>query len=265
MRGWTRRNGQPAFTLLEVIGVVALLAILATLLTPALIQSMDQAAKARDASELKSIADAFQSAIRRHAQIPAPVDMPAFIAAEMGVAPSQVITNSRNVRRLFLTDPQLSIPGGLAYDQSKNPIGINIISSANHLRLLIFSSLSAPIPSGIDFDTAWATPDSTTPADWISWPGEPTDLTIQRLDLTPLFHRLILNPAAGTTPSFSIENDGVPSVPPITVTAIHDSWYLDKTVLRLFYATGGLEFKAVISDDASYFYDSTTFWMGSLK
>ena len=268
VRHCTRRrgNGEPGFTLLEVIGVVALLAILASLLTPAMIQSMDQAAKVRDASEVKTMADALQSAIRRHAQIPASVDLPGFISAEMGVAASQVMTNSRNVQRSFLFDPQLNIAGGLPYDQSKNPGGIlNPISSANHLRLMILSSLSVPIPAGIDFDTAWATPDSTRPPDaaWNNWGGEGTDLTIQRLDFTPLFHRLILNPSAGTTPSFAIENDGVASVPPITITTIHDSWYLDKTVLRLFYVSGSLQFKAVISEDVSYFYDTS--WMGSLK
>ena len=268
VRHCTRRrgNGEPGFTLLEVIGVVALLAILASLLTPAMIQSMDQAAKVRDASEVKTMADALQSAVRRHAQIPDTNYMPAFIAAEMGVAASQVITNSRGIPRLFLADPLLTLgTGALPYDQTLNPRGITNGLPRSNLRVIIFSSLGPLLPEAkkIDFNTAWATPDSTTPADWTAWPGQGSDLTIQRLDFTALFHRLILNnqAGAGTSPNFSIESGGVASGP-IPVSSIYDAWYLDKTVVSLFYASG-LQLKAVVSEDVSYFYDTS--WMGSLK
>lgn len=267
------RKGRLAFTLLEVIGVVAILAILASLLTPAVIQSIDQAARVRDVSELKAMADAFQSAVRRQGWIPDEPKMRSFVATEMGVAVGQVSNNSRNVPRLFFPDPNLVLgSAGLPYIQSSYPGGIaNPVLSGPHLRLLIISSLNDLLPptNSFSFDITWNTPDGTVPSDW-TWQGRGEDLTIQRVDFTPLFHRVILNNmGANPYPGFSIETGGNVCFTNLIGT-ISDSFFLDKTVICLHDNSNprNLQLKAILQDDTSYVFekpDTTWLWLGSLK
>jgi type II secretory pathway pseudopilin PulG len=248
-----------AFTLIELIGVIAILALIASMVAPAVIQEMYHASKVRDTAELKAMADSLQSAIRRTGRIPAASDLPAFIANEMGVASSQTTISAQNVQRLFLSDPGLALgTGGLPYDQSLNPGGILNTQPRTRLRFLILSSLSVQLPGTFDFDTAWATLDNSIPSDWTSWEGRGEDLTIQRIDVSPLFHRVILNNLAGTPyPSFSIESGGVTNSAS-NVQGISDSWYLEKTALCL-YGTGNpapQQLKAILQEDTSYFFES---------
>lgn len=248
-----------AFTLIEMIGVVAILALVASLMAPAVIQQMLNASRARDASELKGMADAVQSAIRRTGQVPTASGLPFFIANEMGAAVSQLTNSSQNVPRLFVADPMMAIGAGLPFDQLSDPTGLS--SQPLNLRFLILSSLSAPLPTAFNFNTAWATPDHLVPADWTSWQGSGDDLTIQRIDFSPLFHRVILNNLAGTPyPSFRIEVGGVTNATLNNVVHIFDSWYLEKTVFDLHEPGSSnpqLQLKAVLQEDTSYFFGSS--------
>jgi type II secretory pathway pseudopilin PulG len=254
------------FTLLEMIGVLAVIALISALMAPVVVQSLDQAVRTRDTSELSSMASALQSAIRRHGQIPDEAGMPAFIAAEMGVSANQVSLNPRNNPRLLVVDPALAIAGGgLPYTQGV--YGATNTFPRTNLRLLIFSSLNLALPSRgtFDFNTAWSTPDKTKPADWTTWQGAGEDLIIQRVDFTPAFHRVILNHIAAVAPNprFSIESGGVASSIR-QVRNILDSWYIESTVLCLYDTNSVLRMKGVIQADTSFVFQDSS-WSGSLK
>src|SRR5438093_7549031 len=66
------KNGRPhrAFTLIEMIGALTILAILATFLVPALIRQMDKIAGDKESAALKSFGDALQQSIMRTRYIP---------------------------------------------------------------------------------------------------------------------------------------------------------------------------------------------------
>src|SRR5205814_2149402 len=105
------------------------------------------------------------------------------------------------IPRAFLADPNLwiaSANGQLPYTQTIAGTGTNVggmnLPGLN-LRLMILSSLSLSLPATIDFNTTWATAEGSVPPGWpAAWSNRGDDLRIQRLDLTPLFHRVILNP-----------------------------------------------------------------------
>src|SRR5438477_1564208 len=64
------RDFRHAFSLIELIGVLAVMAILAGALVPALIRQMDKVAGDQESAALKSFGDALQQSIMRNRSIP---------------------------------------------------------------------------------------------------------------------------------------------------------------------------------------------------
>src|SRR5262245_61007363 len=123
------------FTLIELIGVLTVLAILAALLIPALIKQMDRLAGEQEAANLKLIGDALRQSILRNRYIPDTSVWVDTIVAETGLRRSQVNSNQRRNPRFFLIDPDLRLGTGagstLPYAQtvsgSTNPTSPRVI------------------------------------------------------------------------------------------------------------------------------------------
>src|SRR6185369_9462162 len=100
-RDASRYNG---FTLMEMIGVLAVIAILVAVIAPSVIRRMDRAAWTRETLDLNSIADSLTQSIVRTKIVPG-TNMPTAIAAQMSLPVSAITTNSRRFARAFLIDP----------------------------------------------------------------------------------------------------------------------------------------------------------------
>src|SRR5437867_1267594 len=96
-------------TLIELIGALVVLAILASFLAPALIRQMDKIAGDQESASLKSFGDALQQRILRNRYIPTYTNMASTVATELGVDIVNVTTNPRQQPRLFLIDPAWQI------------------------------------------------------------------------------------------------------------------------------------------------------------
>ncbi|HXI51243.1 MAG TPA: prepilin-type N-terminal cleavage/methylation domain-containing protein, partial [Candidatus Saccharimonadales bacterium] len=96
------RNGM---TLIELIGVLAIIAIVAAALVPVLIRQLDKAAADQETAALKSFSTALQRSAQRNRYIPSEADWASVVAAELGANPSDVSTNGRRQPRFFLVDP----------------------------------------------------------------------------------------------------------------------------------------------------------------
>src|ERR1017187_2416928 len=66
----TPNASRRGFTLIELIGVLAVMAILAACLAPVVVRRLDQAARTRDAAELSGMVGSLRSVILRTGQIP---------------------------------------------------------------------------------------------------------------------------------------------------------------------------------------------------
>ncbi len=113
-RAWHWGFRPRGFSLMELIGVLAVIALLAASLVPTLIRQMDRIAGYQESAALKSLGDALNQSIRRNRYIPSHTDWASTVATESGVAVSNVTTNGRKQPRFFLIDPAWRIGASAA-------------------------------------------------------------------------------------------------------------------------------------------------------
>jgi prepilin-type N-terminal cleavage/methylation domain-containing protein len=270
--GCAPRSG--GFSLIELIGVLAVIAILAAALAPSFVRPMDKTAGDLESAALKSIGDAFQQSILRTRYIPSEADWATAVATEWGVDTAAVTINARRQPRFFLIDPNLSIAGaGLPYRQT-NSGAVNFPSSP---RVMILSSVGNPLPAGIvsgvataaNFTNIWNAADGAVPAGapaFSGWAGGGDDLKVQRVDLSPLFVRLQLGWVASSHkwPSYSIDADNLAGS--ISVTNAISDWpgyFIQNSILYLYNYNGSLDSQQILIRDNSFSYDQDT-WRGSV-
>jgi len=253
------------FTLIEMIGLMAVLIILATLFFSATTKSVDVGVSKQESTALEAFADALQRNILRTRYIPGTNDWYMSIANELGISSNTILYNIRNPYspRVFMVDPNLQIGaagGGLPYSQYTNTTGsIQPISN----RVMIVSSLAPSAPllaSGVapaNFSTVWNTPDGYIPTNgFAGWKGQPDDVKIQRINLAPLFVNLALANYPRNT-SGSPTNRGQYRVDGQITNTVPDagtSGYFFQTTLVDLLSGGLTNARLVLDRDSSYFY-----------
>jgi prepilin-type N-terminal cleavage/methylation domain-containing protein len=208
-----RRTGlDSGFSLLELVGVMTVMSILASVLMPSMIKQLHLAATEREDQDLRQISRALQQNILRTKRIPDEDSWAEAVAGELARNPQEVLTNVAHGPRVYLIDPALRIgaaDSGLPYEQGEQG-SIKPVSP----RLLIVSSLNPsktlPVASGVvDADTftnLWNASSGAAPTGWTDWQNSAQDLRIERLNLEPLFERLILNNlTVGPSPYYAID------------------------------------------------------------
>lgn len=258
-----------AFTLIEMVGVLAVVMILASVVFATTIRQLDQIAGNQESTNLVVYASALQSSILRNRYIPGPSDWAQVIATEAGVNPVTVSTNARRNPRILLIDPQLQIgPGTGALPYSQTSTGS--LSAPVSPRLMILSTLGPPLPGALtngtttaaNFSALWNAAAGTVPPApaFTGWKGGGTDLKVQRLNLAPLFVHLLLQNYASLNPGgYAIDRMATNSVPSGGV----DAYFIQDTILGLVKDTGLLDSEQVLTRDTSMVYAQGV-WRGSI-
>jgi hypothetical protein len=142
-------------------------------------------------------------------------------------------------------------------------------------RVILVSSLTQPlpvatgVPSSAVFDSIWAAGENAVPAGWGTYNGTGEELRIRRINLGPLFHRLMLIDRDSDTvdpgyqpPLFSIDSPDTFEV--ASGAAGHDALYLDGTVVGLHSAGGALHTRYVQKRDISFVFERGLWrgWIG---
>jgi type II secretory pathway pseudopilin PulG len=261
-------------TLVEVIGVLAVLAIFAAVLLPALIRETDKVVADKETANLQAFGNALQQNIMRNGYISGAADWLTNVATELGMFVSDVAANTRNQPRFFLIDPGLQVGtngyGILPYTQS--PAGSPPPAST---RVMILSSLGVAFPAGMkngvlatpgDFSNIWNTADGVVPSGVTAlsgWKGTGDDLKIQRVNLSPLFIHLVLTSYASTNASYYSING---TLNPTALTSANwlDRYFLQNSVLGLYSAsTAALDSQQILTSDSSFVYYQNA-WRGTL-
>jgi prepilin-type N-terminal cleavage/methylation domain-containing protein len=189
-----------AFTLIEMIGVLAIISILASVLVPNVLRSMDRAAVRAETATLTALGEQARLFLRVNGTLPNPTapdltnlaTLPtrASWCRDLGslgdIAPYDIAVNKRAMPRVYLVDP----------------------SATPAPRVMILSSMRAGmgLPANnlttVQFDAIWNTADTDIPpnASWAGWNAwrtrDPSNsyfiyreyLQIERIDLRAIYH-----------------------------------------------------------------------------
>jgi hypothetical protein len=249
---------------MEMIGALAVIAVLVAVALPNAIRYLDRVAADREVATLKTLGDRFQKAILRQGTIPAQSGWRSFVAAEAGMSSNSVSVNPRYKKRAFVADPD---PGGWLGTHlpfTNAPSG-SATSPAN-ARVMFISSLGSPLPANIEsgmdtaeFQTLWTTSDGSIPPSsstiWNGWSGDPYDIKIQRINLGALFNHLVLSTyTAATNGQFKI--NGTP-LQAATAGAGFSAYFLQGTPVDL--VTGSPDNNTnhtfILNEDVSFVYE----------
>jgi type II secretory pathway pseudopilin PulG len=259
--------------MIELIGVLAVIALLIGILLPPIVRRVDRSTWTRETTDLNSLADSLTQSILRTRTVPSATNLAGAIAAQMTLPVSTVATNSRRNARALLVDPALSINGAaLPYSQTNN--GASSVVSA---RVIILSSLSRglPIATGVpstnDFTNIWNAAENTVPGGtaFAGWGGTGEDLRIRKINLEPLFYQMILVDHRSDTnnpPSYSVDGSSVTPVPagPLGL----NKFYFDGTVIGLHYSDANgvtqLQSRHLLKRNISFLFESGT-WRGQVQ
>lgn len=247
------------FTLIEFIGVLAILAIAAAIITPSIVRRIDEAARTRERSDAATIKDALRQSVLRNRTVPAYGTMPTAAAADL-VLPLASITNTpRRTARAFVVDPALTLGTGLPYTQG----AAGLAAPPTNARMVLVSSVGRPLPiaggvsgSAADFNALWNAAKDSVPGGsaWSTWTGRGEDLVIERLDFGKLFHKIVLVNADVSGPGqYSIDNFGMANVPGLSRVV---TYLLKGTPVSLYRPDTALDVREIVREDASYVYQN---------
>ena len=241
-----------------------IIAVLAAAIIPAVLSQLDAAARTKEAKDLSALAAALQTSVLRHQQIPDHTGWAAAAADEVANAPNNVSTNQRHFARAYLINPALSLAGtGLPFTQTTN----GTARPANATLMIVGSTrgnlpLVSGAPSAAAFTELWTNAPGQKPTTWTTYSGNGDDLQVQRINLEPLFCRLILhNLAANGQPRFQISSNALVTL--TTNSPARVSYYLKGTVFGLFDTNANLQAREILSGDTYRVFDGS-FWRDEL-
>ena len=254
------------FSLVEFVGVLAVLAILAATLAPVVIKRVDIAAANAEQSNLLTFSNAVVLQALRSNSIPGQAAWSATVANWLSYPTASVSTNARRNPRAYLIDTN-GLLGASGYTQTS----AGTATAPANVRAMLVSSLGKALPASLvsatplgstEFSNLWNAAVGTVPTTgvWNGWAGKPGDVLVQRVNLQPLFYRLILNPNdPNRFGSFTINTNN--TAQSARVINIWSRYYFDGTVVGLYDTNNGpasftLESREILQRDASYVYEN---------
>src|SRR5437899_1114918 len=252
LRRSTAPRSDGGFTLIESIGVLAIIAILAIAATPVVIRRIDQTARNREVNDLGAISNALTLQILRSNTVPSATSWATNASSWMGLPISAITQNPRRYGRVMFIDTNGWL-GTVSLPYTQGVWGTN--NAPTQARMMIVSCLSGTngvsqtsgaLASSV-FNEIWNTPRGSKPGSWTNWKGNVDDLFIQRLNIQPLFRRVMLfNQSTSTNWIYGING----TVNTLTTNEL-SSYYLDGSVLGLYYTNGSLQASEIIKRDSS--------------
>lgn len=192
------------FTLIEMIGVLAIMGILAGVLVPNALRAIENAAVAAEVKTLHGLGDQVRTYLRTQGTPPPVATWTTALGTYADLSPADLATNKRQMNRVYLTDPA-SVPTQRVIILSSMRTGLALPTAAN-------------INTAVRFQDIWQTTDGSLPTalswgGWAAWSavaGSGSYLVIERVNLAPIYSTdlqnltITLNNPTGTTASYNI-------------------------------------------------------------
>jgi type II secretory pathway pseudopilin PulG len=244
------RNRKRAFTLIQMIGVLSVIAILVSVMAPTVAKRVDQAVRNAEETSLAEISESLVQSTLISRSIPVAANFPTTIAAYLNENTNRVRANKRGLPRLFLADPSVSIGGaGLPFTQTS----AGVATRPTAVRALIVSGVAVPLPNVVtNFNNIWTTAKGAVPTSLSSWGGRGEDLIVERVEFGSLFHKVVLMNVERTAVAiYGIDNFATNG---LNGHAQFSAYFVKGTVLKLCQSDGTVNYTETIVNDVSFVY-----------
>ena len=264
-------------TLIEMIGVLTVVAILAAVSLAFTVRHLDQIASDKETQNLRALGTALENSILRTRHIPDATDWASAVATEAGMNVDAVTNNFRNCQRVLLFDAGGWLSTNVPYTQTMQS-ATNITSPPASARMMLVSTISGslPVSSGVlttpYFSDLWNCADSTVPSapPWSTWTGtRPGDVKVHRINLSPLFARLVLSTYFSASPG-QYAVDATPGSPPYLAAPYSNAvsgYYLKGTAIQLYTnlptPASTPQLTHILNEDSSFVFENGV-WKTSL-
>jgi prepilin-type N-terminal cleavage/methylation domain-containing protein len=258
------RRARAGFTLIELIGVLAIMAILAAVITPNALRALDRSTASAESQSMSNLGAALKLYLSAVGTAPTAANWTTTLATYADLSPAAIAANPRGVGRVYLADPAAS----------PAPRVILLSSLRSNLGL----PAAANIATAAEFQAIWQTADGAVPPasswnGWNAWAAVARSgdlLVIQRVNLQSVYATDLQNLAAtlnnrgGAAASYNIVLASGTSQGSITVPAGATVVLTrhPKETLNLYKAAGGatLNYSYVFSTGGKTFDFDGTNW-----
>jgi prepilin-type N-terminal cleavage/methylation domain-containing protein len=208
--------GNAAFTLIEMIGVMAIMAIMAATLAPNVLKSIERAAVRAEADTLRALGEQARLYLRDNAVPPTAANWNTVLGTYASLSPAEILTNRRQMNRVYVADPVAANQRAL------------IVSS---MRTGVATQTAAYIgANGTRFSDVWNWNTSavplTPPPGWGAWTRDNIEyLLIERVNFASVYRTdlqasaISLRNLSGATVSYRITRANGTVLPPVNLTA----------------------------------------------
>ncbi|TLS69188.1 type II secretion system protein [Mariprofundus erugo] len=276
------------FTLIEMIGVLAIMSVFAAMVVPNLIKRLDISYADAETKTLNNLALDLEQYILTKRRIPSvaggevlvtPVGAvagPWFqeLAAQSALPPTKIQQNEKGINRIYYIDPGFFTLGGafLGYDQNAAAVAAVPtfpIAAPNSPRIMIVSDLQPAAvarPAALtaaQFQAVWDQPQQGNPAAALPPIVEGDSVVIKRINLSYLFNHVLLQNNVNNVlaPSYRVEGQPVAApilLPNAAAAMVPTDLYLMPGTRVSLYAEGAvpvLQQEFLVNGFASYRYD----------
>lgn len=243
---------------MEMIAVMAILAILSAVLAPSLIDGIDRAYAAAEQESLEQLAEDLTRYVRTTGRIPdrSAASWSTAIASVSATPTADVLSNRRGHQRFVYLDPAFLSASGSAFNGYTQTTGLT--SAPNSPRVMLISNLKGNVPNqpntAARFNEIW----NQVPGASLE---ESNDLKIVRLNWSGLFHRVLMANGTPVLPGYSLNSQA--QSPVAAASGASDGlalrYVIDGTQLQLFagpYPSGSLNSAQIVTGDTSLRYNA---------
>ncbi|MEL7311136.1 MAG: type II secretion system protein [Pseudomonadota bacterium] len=247
---------QRGFTLMELIGVMAILAILSAVLAPSIVGSINDAYGAAEAANLQQIVGELEAYVRRNSRIPSATlsDWTAAVATLSNIPADDIAANRRGFERRLYFDPNFFTAGGgfSGYQQTGG-----LAAAPLSPRVMLISDLTGnvgfPGNNAVTFDDIW---NQRAGASLV----ESDRLFIQRWHLGALFKEVLATNTASNQAAISLNAAAAVPVPAagVTLDGVLSRFVIEDSRLLVYadpYPTGDLQSVFKVTDDLGLRYE----------